>query len=439
MSHDGAGFRRNMTVRGALLFLLLWLAAGPALVQAHDVSRSQSRLEVVGAEIHGSITLDLSEFPNVDVNHDSVISYEELEPAIERIYAALKGHFFVGDPGLPLRTSVEHYELVEDHLLRLDVRYVFERPPTRVMVRSTFHEITRPDHRHLISVRFGDDLQESVLGAGHDSAVFDRILARPYVETVKRFVTLGVAHIFGGYDHLAFLVCLLVATTTLGSLAKVITSFTLAHSITLALATFDLVILPTRLTESLIALSIAYVAIENLLQFRAVERYRITFLFGLVHGFGFASVLREIGLPDKGLLLSLVSFNVGVEMGQLAVVASVLPVLALIARGGVPWSGAAWWPSPARGGAWAERGAELAVIVLPFAAGTYALLSRFGAAPLQLGAVVFGGAPLMFVLGRRWGYDAVVRIGGSAVIAALACFWFVERVLGREFLRGMLG
>lgn len=317
-------------VRQAACLVLLLLTAATALVQAHDVSRSQSRLDVRGVEIQGSVTLDLVEFPWIDVNHDAVISYDELEPAIERIYAALTAHFFVGGPEPPIRTRVTRYEILEDHLLRLDVHYTFERPPTRVKVTSTLHEITRPDHYHLISVRFGDDLQESVLGSGADSMVFDRTSDHPYVETVKKFVTLGIEHIVTGYDHLAFLVCLLIATTTFGSLVRVITSFTLAHSITLALATFQLVILPTRVTESFIALSIAYVAIENLLQFRAVERYRVTFLFGLVHGFGFSNVLREMQLPRASLAVSLFSFNAGVEIGQIAFVSVVFPLVLIL-------------------------------------------------------------------------------------------------------------
>jgi len=117
-------------------------------------------------------------------------------------------------------------------------------------------------------------------------------------------------------------------------LVKVITSFTVAHSITLALATFDIVVLPTRLTESMIALSIAYVAAENLIRNRAIERYRITFLFGLVHGFGFSNVLREMQLPRGHLALSLFSFNVGVEIGQLVFVVLLFPLIEdLIASG----------------------------------------------------------------------------------------------------------
>jgi hypothetical protein len=319
-----------MTVRRAACLVLLWLLGAAASAHAHDVSRSQSRLEVQGVEIQGSITLDLVEFPSVDADHDNFVSYGELEPALERIYAALNSHFFVGDPGPPMRTRVTRYELLEDHLLRLDVLYTFRQPPARVTVTSTLHEITRPEHRHLISVRFGDDLHESVLGAGAESTTFDRAAVHSSLETVRKFATLGIEHILTGYDHLAFLVCLLVATTNFRSLVRVITSFTLAHSITLALATFDLVVLPTRLTESFIALSIAYVAIENLVGFRAVERYQITFLFGLVHGFGFSNVLREMQLPRGHLALSLFSFNAGVEIGQIAFVAVVFPVVLFI-------------------------------------------------------------------------------------------------------------
>jgi HupE/UreJ protein len=319
-----------MTVRRAVLLLAVLVIAAPARVHGHDVSRSESRLEVHGTEVAGTLTLDLVEFPGVDVNGDGFVSYEELDRAIDRVYAALKGHFVVGDPGPPVRTRVERYEIVENHLLRLDVRYAFERPLSAITVESTLHQITRPDHRHLISVRFGDDVQESVLGAGAERAVFDRTAAHPSFQTFRKFVTLGIEHIFTGYDHLAFLVCLLIATTTFSSLVAVITSFTLAHSITLALATFDVVILPTRVTESLIALSIAYVAIENLFQFRAVERSRITFLFGLVHGFGFSTVLRAMQLPRGGLALSLFSFNAGVEVGQIVFVATMFPLVVFL-------------------------------------------------------------------------------------------------------------
>jgi hydrogenase/urease accessory protein HupE len=153
-------------------------------------------------------------------------------------------------------------------------------------------------------------------------------------ETFWRFTRLGVEHIFTGYDHLAFLLGLLVATTTMGSLVSVVTSFTLAHSITLALATFNLVNLPSRLTESLIAVSIGYIAAENLLDFRAMKRYYVTFFFGLIHGFGFSTVLRDMQLPRSSLALSLFSFNFGVEIGQITFVLLVFPLVQDLVKSG---------------------------------------------------------------------------------------------------------
>ena len=142
------------------------------------------------------------------------------------------------------------------------------------------------------------------------------------------FFPLGIEHILTGYDHLLFLLALMLRGGGLWSLLKIITAFTVAHSITLALAALDVVVLPSAVVESVIALSIAYVALENLLPRYAVSRrWAVSFLFGLVHGFGFSAVLREIGLPKENLLLSLLNFNLGVEAGQLTVVLLVVPIL----------------------------------------------------------------------------------------------------------------
>jgi hypothetical protein len=107
----------------------------------------------------------------------------------------------------------------------------------------------------------------------------------------------------------------------------IVTAFTVAHSVTLVCAGLGLVRLPARIVEPAIALSIAYVAVENLVVPEPRRRWLLTFAFGLVHGFGFASVLAEIGLPPSGVIPSLVSFNVGVELGQLCVVGAVAPLL----------------------------------------------------------------------------------------------------------------
>jgi hydrogenase/urease accessory protein HupE len=145
------------------------------------------------------------------------------------------------------------------------------------------------------------------------------------------FLKLGIEHILIGYDHLLFLAGLLLACRRFGEMVVIITSFTLAHSLSLALATFDLVSLPGRLVEPLIAASILYVGIENIWKRNDVNRFRwlLTFAFGLVHGLGFASVLRDLGIGEagRGALWPLLGFNAGVEIGQLAVAAILLPIL----------------------------------------------------------------------------------------------------------------
>ena len=147
------------------------------------------------------------------------------------------------------------------------------------------------------------------------------------------FFLLGIEHILSGYDHLLFLLGLLLRGGGWFSLAKIITAFTLAHSVTLALAVLNLVVLPDRLVEAVIALSIAFVAAENLFLSPVVSRrWLVSFCFGLVHGFGFSAALRELGLPSHGLLLSLFGFNAGVEAGQALVVAVVLPLIVVLRR-----------------------------------------------------------------------------------------------------------
>lgn len=142
------------------------------------------------------------------------------------------------------------------------------------------------------------------------------------------FFPLGVEHIATGYDHLLFLLALILCGGNLKSLIKIITAFTVAHSITLGAAALELVSLPSMLVESVIALSIAYVAFENLFpRFALSRRWTISFAFGLVHGFGFSSVLQEIGLPRDNLVWALLNFNLGVEAGQLVAVLIAIPAL----------------------------------------------------------------------------------------------------------------
>ena len=150
---------------------------------------------------------------------------------------------------------------------------------------------------------------------------------------VRKFLPSGVHHILIGPDHLLFLIGLLLLGGTLGRLLLIVTGFTLAHSITLSLAALGVVSPPASIIEPAIALSIVYVGVDNLLVRRGRDvRPWIALVFGLIHGFGFANVLREMDLPARALGWSLFSFNVGVEIGQLLVVIATAGALAAVRR-----------------------------------------------------------------------------------------------------------
>lgn len=163
----------------------------------------------------------------------------------------------------------------------------------------------------------------------------------PFWTTAWQFFLLGIEHILDGYDHILFLIGLLVIVVSVRELLVIVTSFTVAHSITLILASVGVIALPSRITESVIAASIVFIAVENIAYLMRLQegkrpkgwfanpahRWMLVFGFGLVHGLGFSSALREIGLPDTNLIPALLSFNIGVEAGQLMIVAVTLPVM----------------------------------------------------------------------------------------------------------------
>ena len=148
-------------------------------------------------------------------------------------------------------------------------------------------------------------------------------------KSIFRFLVLGIEHILTGYDHLVFLLALLLAGGSLGRNVKIITSFTVAHSLTLALATLGLVNIPPAVVEPVIAASVVFVGLENLFGRRLAARWLVTFGFGLVHGLGFASTLRELGIGGLGAqaAIPLLSFNLGVELAQIGIAALVLPLV----------------------------------------------------------------------------------------------------------------
>ncbi|MFO1124715.1 MAG: HupE/UreJ family protein [Methylocystis sp.] len=154
-------------------------------------------------------------------------------------------------------------------------------------------------------------------------------LLTPWQLTPKFFAA-GVEHIMTGYDHLCFLIAVMLWATRIWPVVKIVTAFTVSHSVTLTLAALELVNLPSSWVEIAIALSIIYVAVENFFTRKVDGRWRDTFAFGFIHGFGFASGLIELGVPQRAIVPALASFNIGVEVGQIGVVMIVLPLLLLL-------------------------------------------------------------------------------------------------------------
>ncbi len=213
-------------------------------------------------------------------------------------------------------------------------------PPGSTVVRlsyTVFFDIDA-NHRALGSIDAGGGPQEFLFEPGLNDievAVEGPPPEADPWQTAARFLMLGIQHIVTGYDHVLFVLALLLVSAQFLNLLKVVTAFTLAHAVTLSLAWFGFIDLPSRLVEVVIAISIAYVAAENLIGLRLARRWMIAFGFGLVHGLGFFGILREIALPGSGAVIPLVAFNLGVEAGQVAILAVFYPLQRLVFE--KPW------------------------------------------------------------------------------------------------------
>ncbi len=260
----------------------------------------------------------------MDADRDGRISEAELDDARADIEALPASIFELKIDGNPTRGRCE--EIWADDKDNVLLRVSYPGPSGKhITLQSNIFDRLPTGHRQLASLSVsGQEEMISTDTLTERHRVFDSEI--PGSRLV--FLILGIEHILTGYDHLLFLFGLLVIGIGFRDAALIITSFTVAHSITLALATYDIVRLPGDIVEPLIALSIVYVGIENILKKETRYRWALTFVFGLVHGLGFASVLRDLGIGDRtgdGWIVLL--FNLGVELGQLGIACLVLPFI----------------------------------------------------------------------------------------------------------------
>jgi hydrogenase/urease accessory protein HupE len=275
-----------------------------------------------------------------DVAHDLGIEPVErlLDPAVLRdqdaaIRKLLSDRLALAADGRAL--AVDSWSspepLAERQSLRLEGRAAVARPAGSITVSTVMFPYD-PQHQTFINVYEGEALtSQAILDASRTRFEYFAGTTQGIFAVVQHFVPSGVHHILIGPDHLLFLVGLLLLGGSIRQLIAVVTAFTIAHSITLSLAALNIVTPPARIVEPAIALSIVYVGADNLMVHGGRDvRAWIAFAFGLIHGFGFANVLREMDLPSRALGWTLFSFNVGVEIGQVFVVVAVASALAAL-------------------------------------------------------------------------------------------------------------
>lgn len=320
---------------------LLWAPRA----QAHTIGLSTGEYEARGASVVGTLAFARAEIvalaPIVDADRDGHLTPAEIASARSVLKDKVLGRIDVragGERCAPILTDVA---LMEQDGLLLSGRWdcAHADAPFEVEV-GLFDDLAR-GHRHIArAVTRGATHDEVLHGAARRFSIApdddDRSSAaapetkpdaNERAASAWALFKMGVEHILTGYDHLVFILGLVLVRAHLRALLVAVTAFTVAHSITLALAALDVWAPSPRIVEPAIALSIAYVGVENLFVNDASKRWRITFPFGLIHGFGFAGALREIALPRSAVPAALVSFNLGVEVGQLAVLALLVPLV----------------------------------------------------------------------------------------------------------------
>ena len=314
--------------------LLILCAASNAL--AHQPGLSTVLVDLGSNHIGVQIILAWQEFEDfapLDADRDRALSDDEFASAKARLLKVAESALEIDSDGRMLALTKPPQVQREDTTgIRFNLDYEF--PATQVLtITSEIISDLQRGHSQIVTIR-------SRTGVELGNAVLDRekpsvdvplfaLKEKPAAAPIRQFLTLGIEHIVTGWDHLAFLFGLLVVGGKLRDAVKIITSFTLAHSLTLALATLNVINLPSRIVEPLIAASIVYVGFENIVRDNFSKRWMLTFAFGLIHGCGFASALREIGVGANGtsVVTPLVCFNLGVEAGQLAIAAVMLPLI----------------------------------------------------------------------------------------------------------------
>jgi hypothetical protein len=336
-------------------FLTTLILAATALlcgaVHAHKPSDSYLTLKVSDKTIEGQWDIALRDLDfaiGLDQDGNGELTWGEIRSRHHDIAAYALGRLIFSNGGTNCPITAGQ-QLVDNHsdgaysVLRFTASCSASIDHLEVDYRLLFD--IDPQHRGLLHLQSDGQASTAIFSPGTAHQTLE-LRAASKLAQFGDFVVTGIWHIWKGIDHILFLLSLLLpAVLKLGDkfgdrerrpsdsfkasfidVLKIVTAFTLAHSITLTLATLQVISLPSRWVESAIAASVVLAALNNLFPLVQGKRWVVAFAFGLIHGFGFASVLTDLGLPQSALLLALVGFNLGVEIGQLAIVSIFLPL-----------------------------------------------------------------------------------------------------------------
>ena len=325
----------NRLIFGALLFVLGYCS----VASAHKLNTSYTNLVVRQDTLMLRFRIDDYDMAQLglDTNGDSTLFFEEMSAGLPAVAEFVSGQLEMLVNDEPVRLELGKTDINPDNKGNtFAIVYLggkLETAPVTAELTINFFDRFGSEHKSIGKVLMpGHSLEQVVFSADTRSYRFGEGNEKTLFQQAMLFIWLGIEHIFIGYDHIMFLLALIVVGGRLRDMVKIVSAFTVAHSITLCLAALEIVSLPGKWIEAAIALSIAYVALENLFFKRLSHRWLLTFGFGLIHGFGFANVLRELGLPTEGLAVSLFSFNIGVELGQVAIVGIVFPAIIWLSR-----------------------------------------------------------------------------------------------------------
>lgn len=308
--------------------LLAIASCTASVAHAHDTRLSSAKLQISGTTVIADIDMNGRDLEIALgrrlVEADGAVRAPALSEAAIAIAGYLTEHLILGTRDVRCGLRVTSLQSEAEHV-RVRAEFPCPRFQGVLVYRATLFTEVDPRARHMVTVT-GDTKRFALLSVTTPTLEITGVRESPWV-VCGRYLLAGIEHIAIGFDHIAFLLATIVWARRFLPLLQVITAFTVAHSITLSLAAFGVIAVPSAWIEAGIAASIVYVAAENFFIRDVRRRWPLTFAFGLIHGFGFASVLGEYRVPSAALVPALAGFNLGVEIGQVGIVAATLLVL----------------------------------------------------------------------------------------------------------------